>query len=233
MIEGMDLAGKGIILSAIKEFLVKGENVVFDAPEFERRNGRMPTKDDIVTYDAVLSAEPTFALVGKAIREDIVKDNGIDYGAKTTAMAYALDRDMLYQNLILPALELKKTVVQERGLPSSLVYQPIQEDGMDMQDILEMPGNKIAMKNPPDVLIVLTADPAAVISRIEGREKKDKAIFENLEFQAQIKKRYESLWFKNIFEKLGTKIHFIDTTSIKPEDTVARALEIIKQVLYQ
>ncbi|MBN1385868.1 hypothetical protein JW968_02705 [Candidatus Woesearchaeota archaeon] len=231
MIEGMDLAGKGLILDSIKDFFKERGNAVFDAREFESRNSRIPLKDDFITYDVIVSAEPTFAMVGKAIRDEIVRRNSRDYGALSTAMAFSLDREMLYNCMVIPALQAGKMIIQERGLPSSLVYQPVQGDGMDMQDILKLPGNKLALKNPPDILIILVAEPDVVVGRIGVRKKQDKAIFENLDFQAMIKKRYQSLWIKDLFEKAGTKVFYIDTTSIRPEETAVRALEILKQNL--
>jgi thymidylate kinase len=68
----------------------------------------------------------------------------------TTAHAFALDRQILYNKFILPALKAGKTIIQERGVVSSLVYQPIQMENLTLRDLLNIDGNNIAIRNAPN-----------------------------------------------------------------------------------
>ncbi|MFA5052355.1 MAG: hypothetical protein WC544_04850, partial [Patescibacteria group bacterium] len=158
------------------------------------------------------SAEPTFSLVGQAIREEIVRHNGRDYTAMETAQAYALDRLILYRRLIIPALLAGKFVFQERGFSTSICYQPIQNDPLSVRRILQLAGNRLARQYRPDLLVIVTVDPRLAMDRLMKRyEKKDAAIFEKLRFLRRAQARFRAPWFKKIFTRAGSRVEYIDT----------------------
>ena len=128
---------------------------------------------------------------------------------------YAADRQILYKRLLIPALDGGKIWVQSRSFSTSIVYQQLQakEQGetLSMQEILSFEGNKLALQNPPNLLIIPTIkDVEKALERTKKREKDDRAIFETLEFQLKVKPYYESQELREFFEKLGTKVEYVD-----------------------
>jgi len=230
MVDGLDGAGKGVVIDALKEHFKKQEMNILDLREYWKENNEIPEISEIEEYDVICSAEPTFSMVGKVIREEIVRDNERKYSALSTAHAFALDREILYKKLLIPAREQGKIILQERGVITSLVYQPIQLERINLKDVMNLPGNRIALKNAPDVLVIMKAEPQTVMHRLKSRGKKDHAIFENLLFQRKVELRYESGWLKSLFENFGSKVVYLDTNAPRTElDTQENAVKIWKE----
>ncbi|MBT4540657.1 deoxynucleoside kinase [Candidatus Woesearchaeota archaeon] len=227
MIDGLDGSGKGTVIDALSDYLeIKGKKV-FDLRKHCKEHMDFPEFSELLEYDIIINAEPTYSHLGIAIRDEIVKDNQRKYSGLSTAHAFALDREILYRKVIIPALEAGKTIIQERGVVSSFVYQPIQLERMNLQDIMNIPGNRLALKYAPSLLVLTQVDPQVVIHRLKERTKKDHAIFEKLVFQRQVANRYESDWLKKLFESKGSKVVFLDTNYPKTvEDTKKAAIEM-------
>jgi thymidylate kinase len=214
VVDGMDGVGKGVFLDALVKKAKENGLKVFDVNLFWETNNRLPTLEEIKGNDILYSSEPTYFGVGKTIRNLLIsKTSEVKYSTSVIANAYALDRQILYEGLLLPALKLGMHVFQSRSFSTSLVYQRItgKEDNYPFEKVLNLDGNQFALKNAPDYLIIpLVADPEEVIKRLSGREKKDDAIFENVEFQKKVKLEYESKWLKKLFEEQGTKVIYMD-----------------------
>ena len=185
--------------------------------------------------DVVKLCEPAFDGVGKVIRKEIIRqDTGRSYSALTTAMAYALDREVLYKTRVLPALKNGAFVLQDRGLPASLAYQTAQAkvngEKLSMEDILSFPGNRLALENAPGILIIPDVDVSTAMKRIEERDKKDNSIFENPRFQKSVRAVYFSKKFEKIFSNAGTKIVFVDT-GISHNYTKNESINAIREYL--
>ena len=92
---------------------------------------------------------------------------------------------------------------------------------------MNLPGNRLALKNAPDILIIIKVEPSVVIDRLQKRGKKDHAIFENLVFQRRVEERYESGWLKKLFENFKTKVIYLDTNPPRTiEDTKNNSIKI-------
>ncbi len=227
MVDGLDGAGKGVVINALKEHFEKTGRRIFDLRAYWKETNDIPELSQVADYDVICSSEPTFSMVGKVIREEIVRDNERKYSGLTTAHAFALDREILYRKLLLPARQAGKIILQERGVVTSVVYQPVQLERMNLADILNLPGNRLAIKNSPDILLILQVEPAEAIRRLQERGKKDHAIFENLVFQRKLGLRYESGWLKKLFETRGSRVIYLDTSPPRtPEDTREFAVKI-------
>ncbi|PIY96910.1 MAG: hypothetical protein COY66_01940 [Candidatus Kerfeldbacteria bacterium CG_4_10_14_0_8_um_filter_42_10] len=212
VIDGIDGSGKGTAVNVLADW-AKGKKLrILDLKDYWKKNHTFPEPAEIKKYQVIISNEPTFSMVGQAIREEIIRDNSRDYSAYTTAEAYSLDREVLYQRVIIPALKSGKIVFQERSLSTSLVYQPIQAEPVSLKKILNLSGNKLALKYRPDLLIITILKPQTAINRLKRRtEKKDQAIFEKLKFLHKADKRFRSAWFRRIFESKGTKVVYLNT----------------------
>jgi len=219
LVDGLDYSGKTTVINTLREWAVAKSLKILDLKEYCQKYGRFPEPADLDRFDVIVSSEPSYSFVGKAIREELIKENERKYSAQSLAMAFALDREILYRRVILPALQKEKYVFQERGLISSLVYQPVQEH-ITIADLMRLPGNKLAMENSPGVIIITRVSSDYAMQRLQLKLSKTISIFDNLLFQRKIEERYSSLWLKSLFEKQGSMFFYIDNNPPKTADDV-------------
>ena len=232
MVDGPDGAGKGTAVDAVREHCEKQGKKVFDLREYWKETNKIPEAEELAEYEVIISSEPTHSGIGKVLREEIIAKGERKYSGTSTAYAFSLDREVLYKKLLLPLLKAGKHVIQERGVITSIVYQPVQLEKISLREIINMPGNRLCLKNAPNLLIIAKAEPETVMKRIRFREKNDNAIFEELFFQRKIITRYESEWLKKLFEQQGSKVMFLDTNEPSTkEDTQRKAVEIWEESL--
>ena len=216
VVDGLDGVGKDVFLNTFVSEAKKERKRVFNVHEFWKENGFHPKPEDIIgNFDIVLTSEPTFVGVGKLVREELVAKNGRDYHHSVVAGAYALDRMILYQTLILPLLEAGIDIYQSRSFSTSIVYQrqtaKNKGERFSVNQIMSIPGNAFCAQNPMTHLVVPTiGDVNEVMKRLSGREKDDNCVFENLPFQLKVKEHYESLDFQKFFASLGVPVTYLD-----------------------
>lgn len=222
--DGLDGIGKGVINNSIIEFLKEKGLKVFDIHDFWKEHNEHPSflsKNselyiDMDSFDVLVTSQPTFVGVGAVIRNELTANNRREYSAQTIAHAYSMDREILFKKLIIPALDAGKIIIQSRSVSTSIVYQPLQEsvDGKEpptLSEIMALPGNALALKYAPDLLIIPTIDDInKIMTRLNNRDKKDNSQFENIEFQKKIKPLYESKKLRGIFESRGSVVKYID-----------------------
>ena len=227
MIDGLDGSGKGTALDALQDWAVKKGRKVLDLRAYWKKHGTYP--QSIKKYDVIISAEPTYVSHGKIIREELINKKKVHTG-KEIADAFAKDREELYNKIIVPALQSEKWVFQERGIVTSLVYQPLQ--GVSLKKVKTLRGNMQALQCAPDLLVILKIKPETTMKRLAMRKKQDNAIFENLAFQKKIANIYESKWLKKLFEKQGSQVVYLSTDApASPKDTKKRIVELVKSHL--
>lgn len=226
MIDGLDGVGKGAAIYAIAEFEIARGRRLFDVNVWWGTNlDSNPTHDynpreaDFSGHEVLVTSEPTYAGIGRRIRAEYIRKNGRDYDPRLIAEAYALDRKELYQTTVIPAREASIDVAQSRGVSTSLAYQLLdigdRSGGSSILDeIMNLPGNRLSMEpaNAPTLLLVPTVnDMDSLAERLRVRtDKRDEAIFEEVEFQRRLKEIYEAEWFRRLFEDIGTKVVYID-----------------------
>lgn len=246
--EGLDGIGKGTVISAVEEHLrLNGMNIINnstsrDFPEHEGGSEFLPHYSNNV----FVVCEPTFFGVGEAIRREMIrkkKEGEMDYSTVSRAQAYSLDREVLLKRVVLPVLKSGATVLSSRNLMSSLCYQVLEvvkRDEIDdinseygqfairevRKDLLELAGNKLAIENAPHLIVISTIRNVEDLRRrLESRLKQDNCVFENLEFQSSLKPIYEDPTLRNLFEKAGSKIAYLDA-GISVEASRQQAVEI-------
>lgn len=228
MVDGLDGSGKGVVIDGLKGWADDRDLKIIDLRKWWKENEGFP---DIKGYDVVISCEPTFTGIGKKIRENLIR-KGSAASPEEIAKAYSDDRKALYENVIVPALEAGKIVLQERGVITSLVYQPLMSSRMSVEDIKKLEGNSYCLKYPPALLIITRVDPKVAMDRLGRREKKDDAMFEELKFQQEISKVYHSEWLKKVFTDLGTTVIYLDTNPpATEEDTMRSAIELFEDLV--
>jgi dTMP kinase len=220
VLDGPEGSGKSTVIEHWKkEFEAQGKKV-FDFKEFWKTYDKQPEVDEVLNADIILSAEMSYTGIGKVLREELIK-NGTNYPSLAIAEAYALDRMILYKKYYITALSLGKTIITDRSVSTSLVYQPLGDATVTFEKVANLPGNKIALETPPTDLILFQIEPSVGLKRLSTRHgKKDDAIFEHLDFQEKAYKIFMSEEYKTIFTALGTKVHYL------PADD---ELDIIKQ----
>ncbi|MEK6900504.1 MAG: hypothetical protein AABX05_05250, partial [Nanoarchaeota archaeon] len=236
VVDGLDGVGKGVFLKSFVEEAKKDGKTVFDVHDFWKSHDYHPSPADIIgKADVVMTSEPTFCGIGKYIREEMIAKNSRNYSPQAVAEAYALDRHLLYEQLLIPLLERGIDVYQSRSFSSSITYQ--RQSALDLgvnlsiAEIMALPGNAFCARHPMDYLVVpIISDPAEVISRIAGREKDDNCKFENLDFQLKLKPHFESQEFKDLFASLGVKMVYMDA-GISKEYSQEQAREFYKNNL--
>jgi thymidylate kinase len=237
IIEGIDGSGKSTVLNACRAWAEERGVSFFNVIEFSEREGRLPSVEEVGNATGLITAEPTFCWVGKAIREEIIAkhepretrdvkrettdDSGVTrytlheerYSGWETAQAFALDRLVLFRRLIIPFLKdhPERIIFQDRGLGSSLAYQPLQDTSLNTYKLIDLPGNAQTLAFAPSLLILIRTEASAAMARLAGRkDKQDSAIFEEPDFQQKLVQRFLSDEVLGPFKQAGTKVAEVD-----------------------
>ncbi|MBT6519595.1 hypothetical protein HOK51_07135 [Candidatus Woesearchaeota archaeon] len=187
-------------------------------------------KQEVGKLDLLVVCEPTWANVGLKIRNKIIHEiEGKDFSAADTAEAYALDRQELLLNLVLPAIYDNVDVGSERNVCSSITYQSTMDSAiLGVNQVLDYPGNVLAMKNSPDLYMICKISAATAMKRLAMREKKDEAKFEKLDFLGLLQEKYESEWLKDMLEQNGSMVAYVNTDEPKTvEDSIFQSVHIL------
>lgn len=239
-IDAVDGAGKDTMADALVKALDEAyKKRVCDLDDFIKRGKTsvFPQGDHgfFDAFDVIKVSQPTYGGIGAAIRQEIMQKKA--YDAKVTSWAYALDRQVLYERTVLPFLRSKpgRLVIQARGLMSTLTYQPLEaEDNgqkLSVEELLSIPGNQLELSRPPDLMILLVCSPETAQKRLAARtEKVDGDKFSDPRFQARASNRYRSQEVIGVFERLGTKVLYIDAERTAPE-VAADCVDALKLVL--
>ncbi|MDP3985318.1 MAG: hypothetical protein Q8P82_01010 [bacterium] len=220
MLDGIDGSGKTTMLKIFASALAGQDQVVFDLPAWCKEHHRLPTLAECGQPDLLISAEPTQAWIGAAIRQELIR-TGTGYTPRTIAEAFALDRMMLYERLLIPLRRAGTIIVQDRGVATSLVYQASEQTGLSLEEVVALPGNALALRHAPDVLIIADCRPETAITRLAGRnEKNDDSHFEQTEFLRIHAERFRAPWFRELWQTQGTQLIYLDAN--RPAEEVQR-----------
>ncbi|MFH1399068.1 MAG: hypothetical protein ABIG95_03075 [Candidatus Woesearchaeota archaeon] len=225
VVDGIDGSGKGVVIDAFREWCEANKLRVINLRDFYSENGCFPSEEALGECDAIFSSEPSYGCMGRAISEEMLK-NANDYSVVSVAWAFALDREVLYNKVIITALKQGKYVFQERGVSSSLVYQPVQ-GRISFKELIQMPGNRLALKHAPNLLIITRVEPQLVVERMKEKGELQEGVFRRLSFQRKVDQRYASGWLKQLFERFKTKVVYLDTNPPKSiEQTKSEVLQL-------
>ncbi len=230
MIDGIDGSGKSTIVSAWKKYLSDQGKTIFDLKNYLKENDRYPELQEMENFDYIFSAEPTYTGIGKVLREELI-NNKNNYSAEAIADAHSLDRLVLYTKIIIPLLAKGKTIIQDRGLSTSLAYQPAQDQTLTLETVADLVGNRLAAQNRPDHLILMKIEPEIAFERLVSRtHKQDDAIFEKIDFMKKSSQKYHEDKYGRFFSSLGTQLHYLSGDE-KIDIMNEHAVNLLKTIL--
>ncbi|MFH1790225.1 MAG: dTMP kinase [bacterium] len=230
MLDGIDGSGKSTVMRAWKSHLANSGNAVFDLQKYWQEKKQYPKLEETRAYDFILSCEPTYCGVGSVIRDELIAKN-TNYPPIAIAQAYSLDRLVLYNRIIVPLLKQDKFIIQDRGISSSLVYQPLHDPTLTMNAVCDLLGNQLALKHCPEHLVIMDIDPEEAGARLMARsDKNDDSLFEKIEFQKKLAEKFMSDDFKSIFESRGCKIHYL-SANVKIDIMNNNAITFLRDII--
>ena len=127
-----------------------------------------------------ITHEPSNSEIGVLLRKYL---KNRDIPPSTDALLFAADRVLHFKNEIQQKLDEGYTVISDRYVESSIVYQSCQSDDISIEWVKEI--NKFAVK--PDLTIILDIDPKISLAR-KNQEEFEK--FEDTSFLDNVRKAY-------------------------------------------
>ncbi|NLY71574.1 MAG: dTMP kinase [Clostridiales bacterium] len=170
----------------------RGLFITFEGPDGSGKTTQIKNLDRYLRargIDTVLTREPGGTVIGEKIREIILDINHSEMSPMTEALLYAASRSQHVDQLIRPALEAGKTVICDRFIDSSIVYQGY---GRKLGDCI-LTINQIAVSNlMPDLTFLLLVDPELGIKRISEGEL-DRIESEKIDYHKEVYNGYLEL----------------------------------------
>ncbi len=140
-------------------------------------------------YSAVLTREPGGTYIGEKIRDIILDKTHTEMDYVTEALLYAASRAQHVAELIMPNLDNGITVICDRFVDSSIVYQGY---GRKLGDCVRII-NEIAIKGcVPDATFLLKVDPRSLTERRSLGEM-DRLELEKIEYHVAVYEAYLTL----------------------------------------
>lgn len=145
----------------------------------------------------VLTKEPGGTKIGMMIRKILLSPENSEISNKTELLLYLADRAEHFEKLILPSLQKGATVICDRFIDSTLVYQGMARQ-MDTE-FIDYVHKYILGDFLPDLTLVLDSRPEYCLERIDsdfskGLRTKDESRFDNEKISFHKKVRNGFLW---------------------------------------
>jgi dTMP kinase len=148
-----------------REIIMKGLFITFEGPDGSGKTTQIQLLKKHLQkkgYDAVLTREPGGTFISEKIRKIILDTAHTEMDDITEALLYAASRAQHVAELILPSLNSGKTVICDRFVDSSIVYQGYGRKLGDSVRII----NDIAIRGcKPDATFLLKVDPRVLLQR--------------------------------------------------------------------
>lgn len=145
---------------------------------------------------ALVTAEPSAGPVGAVIRQILSGrmvlqsfQGLVSPSWKSMALLFAADRQDHIEAEIAPNLEDGVSVISDRYVYSSVIYQSVSSEDPGAADWIKMI-NRHAVK--PDLVLYCKVDPAEALRRRMSRDRRQE-IFDDPEFQRRLSAAYDSL----------------------------------------
>ncbi|MEF2968772.1 dTMP kinase [Paenibacillus sp. M1] len=162
----------------------------------------------------ITTREPGGIRIAESIREIILNPVNTEMDARTEALLYAAARSQHLAEKVEPALAKGITVLCDRFVDSSLVYQGYAR-GLGIDEVLSI--NLFAAAGRfPDITLYMDVDPELALSRIaagQGREI-NRLDLEGIEFHRKVREGY-----RIIAGMFPERFHTVDASGSREEVT--------------
>lgn len=204
---------------------MRGKFISFEGGEGSGKSTQTQIICDMLRSDNlefINTREPGGTKISEKIRELVLDAKNEKMSLETEILLFAASRAQLINEVILPTLNSGKTVICDRYLDSSLVYQ-----GMTCGDNLDIVkcANKYAMDNcMPDITLYFDIDPKLAFERKNGADKNDRMEMKGMEFHQKVRQGF--LRLANMYPE---RIKIIDASKTR-EEVTAQILEAIRNI---
>lgn len=142
-------------------------------------------------FDPVTLREPGGVAISERIRSVVLDNRHTEMDEVTEMLLYAASRAQLVAQVILPALKSGKSVICDRFVDSSYIYQGYARGlGIDMVKAV----NDIATRNlMPDITFFMDVDPQVALKRRFDSSQPDRLELEGVAFQQKVYDGYMRL----------------------------------------
>lgn len=198
--EGPDGAGKTSVLKAVAQHLEQH-------------------------YPVMTTREPGGIEIAEKIREVILNPAHTAMDDRTEALLFAAARSQHFFEKVEPALQEGKTVLCDRFIDSSLVYQGIAR-GLGVEEVLAI--NEFAIgKRMPDATILFDLPAEVGLARIQAtrQDEVNRLDAESLAFHNEVRNGYLQIAKAN-----KERIHIVNANQ-KLEQVVEETLSILENLL--
>lgn len=170
----------------------KGLFITFEGPDGSGKTTQIKSLASFLVdrgYDAVLTREPGGTPISEKIRDLLLDRNHQEMDNRTEALLYAASRAQHVAEVIQPALLASKTVICDRFVDSSIVYQGF---GRNLGDAVRVINEFATGGITPDVTFFLKVDPKVGMERIATKAQ-DRLELETITYHQAVFKAYEEL----------------------------------------
>ena len=186
--------------------------------------------DDVVVF----TREPGGTAIGEKIRNLLMDKNNKDMLPITELFLFCGARAQHTEELIIPSLNLGKSVVSDRFDASTIAYQLFGRQKMDLlSSFLTL--NDIAKKQiEPDAVIWLNVTPEIGLLRKEKSQEGKITRFdeEQLEFHRRVREGFETCFRKTKIDSPISPVWYrLDTDNVSLDDVKEETLYLIEKIL--
>ena len=201
----------------------KGYFVTLEGGEGSGKSTQLKLLEDYLDkggYDVIYTREPGGTPISEEIRKILLGGKNVEMSDETEALLFAAARAQHIKEKILPALAEGKTVVCDRYVHSSLVYQGY---ARGLGEFVEKV-NSYALENcMPDVTIFLDITPERAFARKGGADADDRLEQSGIDFHRRV---YDG--YVRMAEKFPD--HFVRVNADRGIDEVfAEILDTLRQ----
>jgi dTMP kinase len=146
--------------------MTKGLFITFEGPDGSGKSTQIELLRGFLAekgYEALLTREPGGTRIGEMAREIVLDKNYKEMSPKTEMLLYAAARAQHTDEVIRPALESGRTVISDRYMDSSLVYQGY---GRGLGEAVEKVNAYATEGCVPDATFLLKLNPSVGMNRI-------------------------------------------------------------------
>jgi dTMP kinase len=148
MLEGGENVGKGTQLKSLKNYFLEKE----------------------IPFRSII--EPGETEPGKLIRNILLERKDFDIHPLTELFLYEADRTETFHKIIIPSLENKISILEDRSWPSTYAYQDIAGGLNKTHDGLVDYLNKAAtFCRTPDLLFIINGDPSKLLKKTSNKDR--------------------------------------------------------------